>query len=199
MLKPFKTNFLYIMTFLKTFAALLFTGFSAGLFAQSKMTVTAKGGLVLRQEANEKSAKVTTIPEGKEVEASEPVTKTKETLNGKQGNWRKCTFQGKTGYVFDAFLKEVDPSAFASGTSESWYVTSNAGLIMRKSASQKAEKIQTIPFGTELKSGDVGEAEGEETINGIQGNWRNVRYKGKEGYVFDGYLGDKPAKPANKK
>jgi uncharacterized protein YgiM (DUF1202 family) len=186
------------MNILKTFATFLLTGASFALFAQTKMVVTAKAGLVLRQEANEKSAKLATVAEGKEVEASDPVTKTKETLNGKKGNWRKCTFEGKTGYMFDAFLVEADEPTFDEPQFP-WYVTSNAGLIMRKSASQKAEKIQTIPYATKLEAGDVGEAENGETISGVIGNWRKVRYKGKEGYVFDGYLDMEKPEPKPKK
>lgn len=186
------------MNILKTFATFLLTGASFALFAQKSMIVTAEAGLVLRQEANEKSAKLTTVPKGKAVEASDPVTKTKETLNGKKGNWRKCTYEGKTGYMFDAFLMEEIVSMNTTD-GQDWYVTSNSGLIMRKSASQKAEKIQTIPYAAKLLAGDIGEAEGAENIGGVEGNWRMVRYKGKEGYVFDGYLSSEKPAPKPKK
>ena len=74
-----------------------------------------------------------------------------------------------------------------------YHVMALSGLKMRDLPSLKGKKILTIPYNGEVELIDTGESYGELTIQElkdfyIKGEWVKVRYDGKEGFVFNGYL-----------
>lgn len=90
------------------------------------------------------------------------------------------------------------------------FVWAKSGLILRAAPDFKADKIITLPYGTEVKTlsskfrdEDISEIEvtvvQPYTFNGknypgykIPGLWVQVTAQGKTGYVFDGYLSKYP-------
>lgn len=79
------------------------------------------------------------------------------------------------------------------GDSSNYHVMALSGLKMRDLPNLKGKKILTIPYNGEVELIDTGENYGELTIQElkdfyIKGEWVKVRYDGKEGFVFNGYL-----------
>ena len=67
-----------------------------------------------------------------------------------------------------------------------FWVAAAAGLNMRAKPDQAAAIITTIPFGSEVVPID---SHGQSlTIDGRTGDWLLVRFNGKEGWLFSGYL-----------
>lgn len=96
--------------------------------------VTAKSGLRLRKSASTSSTKLLTIPYG---------TKLTGTLTK---GWLKTTYNGKTGYCYGEYLKDVTSDSTAT-SKERNYVTMKSTAI-RATASKKATNKKTIPAGT---------------------------------------------------
>lgn len=96
--------------------------------------VTAKSGLKLRKSASTSSTKLLTIPYG-----------TKLTGTVSKG-WLKTTYNGKTGYCYAEYLKDVTSDSTAT-SKERNYVTMKSTAI-RATASKKATNKKTIPAGT---------------------------------------------------
>ena len=95
--------------------------------------VTARSGLRLRKSASTSSAKLLTIPYG-----------TKLTGTVSKG-WLKTTYNGKTGYCYTQYLKEVTSDNTVTAKQRN-YVTTKSTAI-RASASKKATNKKTIPTG----------------------------------------------------
>lgn len=96
--------------------------------------VTAKSGLKLRKGASTSSTKLLTIPYG---------TKLTGTLTK---GWLKTTYNGKTGYCYAEYLKDVNSDSTVT-SKERNYVTMKSTAI-RATASKKATNKKTIPAGT---------------------------------------------------
>ena len=76
------------------------------------------------------------------------------------------------------------------------FVLATSGLRMRE-APVDGSSVVSIPYGAKVKVLKVVEIESREefrrTYDGISGTWPKVEYKGKVGYVFDGFLCRLPA------
>ena len=96
--------------------------------------VTARSGLNLRKSASTSSTKLLTIPYG-----------TKLTGTVSKG-WLKTTYNGKTGYCYAEYIKDVTSDSTAT-SKERNYVTMKSTAI-RATASKKATNRKTIPAGT---------------------------------------------------
>lgn len=88
---------------------LAFTG--SGLFSNNPVEpqnhqVIAFSGLKLRAEPNTSGKVLKIIPFGQSVEMLETEIK-RQSIEWLSGHWVKVRFEGKTGYVFDAFLTEL--------------------------------------------------------------------------------------------
>ena len=68
---------------------------------------------------------------------------------------------------------------------ESYEVTANSGLKLRKEQSLKSEVVGVIPFKSEIKL--CYQSTKTEVIDGIKGKWVKAFWQDKEGFVFDGY------------
>ena len=68
------------------------------------------------------------------------------------------------------------------------FVMPKVGVVLRAQPNKGAEKLLNIPQDEEITIGD--KAVASETIGGKKGAWHTCTYKGKSGYVFDGFLGD---------
>lgn len=173
-------------------AACMLFGASVSAWAQNTMFVTTKSGLILRDKPDKTGNKILTIPYGQAADVSEDVFSEVETIGEKTGYWRQVKYKGKLGFAFDAFLDANEPSDIKKTVAKDdfsavRYSNAKAGLIIRTGAGRKNAKIITIPLG-EACNVDIYQHYGVETINGVQGRWRKVKYKGKVGYAFDAYL-----------
>jgi hypothetical protein len=65
-------------------------------------------------------------------------------------------------------------------------VLAPSGLTLRASPSLKAKAITWAPHKASLKACE--ETVGKLLVEGIEGHWRPVSYKGNLGYMFDGFL-----------
>ncbi len=68
--------------------------------------INARSGLIVRSKANRESSKLITIPFRTACKVDMETSYGEQTINELEGTWRKCTYKGKTGYIFDAYLSE---------------------------------------------------------------------------------------------
>lgn len=69
---------------------------------------------------------------------------------------------------------------------EEMWVIASSGLRMRESPNLESKKIVTIPFASKVKI--LSRDGAQQEIHGIRGNWLEVDWNEKRGWVFDGYL-----------
>lgn len=96
--------------------------------------VNANGGLYLRDGAGQKSATLRLLPNGIRVKIVNASDK-KEILNGKQGSWVEVEGLYQRGWVFDAYLENVE----SSDSLVAYQKYLNALKIGELSSLQKAE------------------------------------------------------------
>ncbi len=75
----------------------------------------AKPNLVVRDKPDVTGAKVGNIPTGGKVKVLS-VTERKDSIGGRDGKWVKIEWQGKTGYVFNAFLDKLKTTSNVTAT-----------------------------------------------------------------------------------
>lgn len=102
------------------------------------------------------------------------------TITGTSGDWTACTIDGQAGYVF---TKYVATGSYNSGgtpstpptSSEAGYITGN-NVRFRSGPSTSAGILGELFYGNVV------------TITGTSGDWTQVTYNGKSGYVFSQYV-----------
>lgn len=65
-------------------------------------------------------------------------------------------------------------------------ITAPSGMRMRSKPSLKASPVTSVPYDSTLSACET--TFGAMSYEGIDGFWRKVDYKGKTGYMFDGFL-----------
>jgi hypothetical protein len=73
------------------------------------MKVTAKSGLNMRDQPNTKATVIATIPYDN-ILITCASTSGKLVIGETNGFWRQASYEGKLGYVYDAYLELVDPA-----------------------------------------------------------------------------------------
>lgn len=151
--------------------------------------VTSSDGLNLRSiprkendnalDKLEKDTKVTIISD----------TVYPQVIRGQQKEWVKVRYAGKTGYVYNAYLKPVaELPALASGCrykegqSEKSYVINNNGARLFEEPFS-TDRIADLPREKVVDA--VENALCPDTVNGRSGNWIKVKGQGFTGYLFD--------------
>ncbi|MBK9014081.1 MAG: SH3 domain-containing protein [Saprospiraceae bacterium] len=66
-------------------------------------------------------------------------------------------------------------------------VNAPSGLTVRSAPSLKAPILGKLENGTEVKTCDIPYG-GSVEVEGIKGTWNFIRYDGKDGFVFNGFL-----------
>ena len=100
-------------------------------------------------------------------------TGVKVTYISESGNWTKVQYNSKTGYICSDYLKKESST---STTTNTMYVTANAGLNLRKGPSTSYAVIKTLSKGTEV------------TVVSSSNGWSKVNVGGVSGYVSSDYL-----------
>lgn len=70
------------------------------------------------------------------------------------------------------------------------FTTANNGLVLREKPTIKSKRMGLIPYGTKVDI--LGKTKKQVTIAKKTSNWFKVRYNNKSGWVFGGFLSDKP-------
>jgi hypothetical protein len=78
--------------------------------------------------------------------------------------------------------------AFAQKPVGKYYVIANAGLNLRAAAASTSEKLATAQYAEEVEITTPATAASSQEVDGVKGAMAKVKYKGKEGYMFDGFL-----------
>ena len=137
--------------------------------------VTAKGGLNLRQEANENAKVLKTIDEG---------TVILSVQRGINSNWQKViTKDGTIGYMSGAYLQQVDDVTNCNYTAK--VTTSDgSGCYIRVGPSTQLDKLGGLVEGTSVKVLEKG------TYNNIDGfDWCRIQLSdGRQAYMPIKYL-----------
>ncbi|OHD56940.1 MAG: hypothetical protein A2Y33_08235 [Spirochaetes bacterium GWF1_51_8] len=83
-------------------------------------------------------------------------------------------------------------AAFAAGVwykpGDTLYVTAQSGLNLRDKADIGGKLIIKVPYGSEIKVLKDTKPPVPFAFDNIKGHWAYIEYKGKKGYIFDGYL-----------
>ena len=89
--------------------------------------------------------------------------------------WYKIIYNGTTGYMSGDYIKITTTASGSFGTGT---VTASS-VNFRDGASMSAGVIAGLPNGTQVK------------IIGVNGNWYQVEYNGRTGYISSDYLTQK--------
>lgn len=167
-------------------------------------TVNTPSGLTMRAEPKTDGEQVTLVP-NKEAVTILDKNGPGATIGGKSGSWYKVKYKDKEGYVFSAFLsmgaadssksndetdkKEAfDPDKYTLPESESQaIVAARSGVKLRSTGSTDGEEVIVAPYDAKLDIIEFNQT-GNECIGGRIGSWYKVKYKGKEGYVFNAFI-----------
>lgn len=123
-----------------------------------KGTITASGGLNLRETASSTGNKLVTLPEGTELDLLE-----------QQGQWYKSTYQGKTGWISaDYVTVTMEP--------QKGIIAASGGLNLRELPSGTGKALITIPEGTTIE------------LIEQQDKWYKTTYQSKTGWVSADYV-----------
>lgn len=105
---------------------------------------------------------------------------------GGSGGYTQLRYPTSSGYKF-AFVKNADLDSKIKGavtTTTTYYVTTQAGLILRSRASTSASKLITMPYGAAF------------SVSSTSDGWAYGTYSGKTGYASLQYLST--IKPSSK-
>lgn len=128
--------------------------------------VATNDTLNVRSSADAKSSIVTKIANSTKVQVIGQDTKT---------GWYKITYNGKTGYVNNKYIKIIgDWNASTPSIIGTRKTTTN--LNFRTGPSTSHSLISTIPSGTTVD------------LYSVSNGWAKIRYNGKDGYVSNAYL-----------
>lgn len=130
------------------------TGYVSADYLLFDGKVSADGGLRLRSGPGETYEKLLTIPDGTTLAFTE-----------QKDGWLKTTYNGKTGYVSQAYVRVAAT------------VNAGPGLNLRGTASESGTKLTVIPNGAAVQC-----------IGAPKDGWVKVAYSGYEGYVTTQYL-----------
>lgn len=160
-------------------------------YASDWYKAIAEPTLVVRDAPDVSGDKLGNVPYGGKIKVLEWLG-AQESIGGRQGQWVKVQWQGKTGYVFDAFIVPMaaDPpktSHNATSTDSDWF-KSNAqpSLVVRSQPDVTGGKIGNIPYEGKVKVVKV--VSKRESVGGRTGRWVKISWQNTSGYVFDAYL-----------
>lgn len=123
--------------------------------------VDIKSGTINHRKGRGKNTTlVQKVPKGKKLKIS--------SISNK---WGRCTYNGKTGYVYMSYLKKTSAPSTTSSSSGGYYKT-NIRINHRKGRGIKYSILQKIAKGKKVK------------VSSIKNGWGYVSYNGKKGYVY---------------
>lgn len=145
---------------------ILTASLTAGAFAASATTTATVN---VRSGAGNNYKVLTCVSKGKSV-----------TTNGASGNWTKVTANGKSGYIYNKYLKT---SSTVSSTTPSTTTkpTSNTTIYATTTLNVRSGPSTGYKIITSMKKGQSA------VKTGVSGSWYKVSVNGKTGYVSSKY------------
>lgn len=151
--------------------------------------VAAPSGIRLRSQPDIDSEEVAVAPYDAQLEVIENINPQEKAkcIGGLIGQWIKVKYKDKEGYVVNAFVR-----MFASSPRPlEMEVATPSGVILRAAPGKTGKQVIAVPTGAMLEL--VNNCASLDEANVVQigdntGTWVKVKYKGKVGYVFDGFL-----------
>ena len=142
---------------------------------ETKVTGTVTGittTLIVRSGASTSATIIGTLKNGAKVE-----------ITGESGDWYKINYNGKVGYVYKSYIKK-GTTGTTGGDGGTSTTTEKKGVVVgisttlnvRSGASTTASIIGTLRNGAQV------------TIIGESGNWYNIKYNERVGYVSKDYV-----------
>lgn len=125
--------------------------------------VNVTSALRVRAEASTSSSVLGTMRNG-----------TTFDIVSKSGNWYEIKFNGKNGFIYGDYVKEITNSSAVSTTGKVVNVTSN--LRVRSGASTSSTVLGYITNNTSV------------SILGSEGQWYKIKYNSGYGYVHKDYI-----------
>ena len=133
---------------------------------------TTTDSVRLRRSASKSATVLETVPSGAQVEVLE-----------KTGSFYKVKYNGRTGYVQADYVSTekseitaVTPEPMEVVGSYPYTTVTREQVNLRASRSVRGTLLKKIPQGAEI------------TVNGKNGSWAEVEYKGVSGYVKTDYI-----------
>lgn len=107
---------------MKSKRILLFCFLVMGISLQAQINgyVGVRAGLNLREYADIDAKSLVIIPYGTAIEGASKESYGGYTSMGMKGDWRKVTYNGKTGFLFDGFLLPIPPPDSTAGTLDNY-------------------------------------------------------------------------------
>lgn len=149
--------------------------------------VAAPSGIKLRSKPSTVSEEVIVAPYDAKLEVLAAAGTRLECIGGVLGRWKKVKYKDKEGYVSDAFLRVTGGSPDPMMRD----VTTESGVILRDKPSKEGKKVSVAPQNARVEivnNCSMLKQSTAVTIEGTSGYWVKIKYKGKEGYVFSGFL-----------
>lgn len=143
-------------------------GTSSGGSAASGEKLSVTSNVNLRTGPATSYESLGTIPSGTTV-----------TVLEKGSTWSKVSYNGTQGYVSSKFLSDPTASTATNSTLKFWLMKTTTSVIMRKSASESAQQLATVPSGTTV------------TVLEKGSTWSKFIYDKKIGYCKSEYLIDR--------
>lgn len=151
--------------------------------------VAAPSGIKLRSQPDIDSEEVGVAPYDAQLEVVENINPQEKPkcVGGVVGQWIKVKYKDKEGYVVNTFVR-----MFASAPRPlEMEVATPSGVILRAAPGKTGKQIIAAPTGAMLEivnNCGILDRSRDVQIGDRTGTWIKVKYKGKVGYVFDGFL-----------
>ena len=131
---------------------------------QKGYIVNCRTAVNVRKRATSSSTKLGTLKKGTEI-----------TITGASGKWTQISYNGGTAYVFSEYVSNKKPDEDVAGKTAT-IVNCQSFVNVREKASSSSKKLGTAKKGATY------------TVKAISGNWVQVNYDGKTGYVYKRYV-----------
>mgnify|MGYP001040775634 FL=1 len=155
--------------------------------AEDEGIVAARSGVILREDPSTEAKKIAAAPYESKLKMLVLNEFESMCLGGRAGKWYKAKYKDKEGYVFSSFIRTY------KGLRNPMYmlVDTESGVTLRDQPSVEGEKIIVAPEAANVEivedCNTLDEAQRQE-IEGKNGWWIRVKYRGKTGYAFSGFL-----------
>jgi len=155
--------------------------------AEDEGVVAARSGVIIRDQPSTEGKQVLAAPYDSKMKIVSFGESAQMCIGGRVGNWYKVQYKEKEGYVFSPFVRTYN------GLRNPMYmlVDTESGVTLRDQPTAQGEKIIVAPDRVNVEvveECDMLDKTKEKQIEDKTGWWIKVKYKGKTGYVFSGFL-----------
>ncbi|OJJ15088.1 hypothetical protein BKI52_40190 [marine bacterium AO1-C] len=155
--------------------------------AEDEGIVAARSGVILRDQPSTEGKQMSAAPYEAKIKILSFGESEQMCVGGRVGSWYKVKYKDKEGYVFSPFVRTYN------GLRNPMYmlVDTKSGVTLRDQPTAQGEQIIVAPDAENVEvveECDMLDKNKEQQIEDKKGWWIKVKYKGKTGYVFSGFL-----------